>query len=287
MLTYLMMARLLSSIFILLALFSCETPTTFDGLVTLRFQTTNRDFTRATMADYFAKLNVMVFDAQGNRVFDKAKTQTSTDSDFGTMPLKLSDGTYTVVAVGHSSKNSATIKSQEVVQFTASNGEKLTDTFCACQQITVPVDSSTGYIIDMYRAVAMVQFHFTDSVIPDGFERVKIDYTGGSANFNPTTLEGITKSTQSELRLSNEINLYQAFTFPYLSDTGVLKMTVSALDNDGAVIRSRQFNEVPVTRNRITTFSGPFFENGDGQFTQSGFGFLIHADWDGEDIYEF
>ena len=268
-------------------IFSCETPTTFDGLVTLRFQTTNRDFTRATMADYFAKLNVMVFDAQGNRVFDKAKTQTSTDSDFGTMPLKLSDGTYTVVAVGHSSKNSATIKSPEVVQFTASNGEKLTDTFCACQQITVPVDSSTGYTIDMYRAVAMVQFHFTDSVIPDGFERVKIDYTGGSANFNPTTLEGITKSTQSELRLSNEINLYQAFTFPYLSDTGVLKMTVSALDNDGAVIRSRQFNEVPVTRNRITTFSGPFFENGDGQFTQSGFGFLIHADWDGEDIYEF
>lgn len=271
------------SLFIL----SCETPTTFDGLVTLRFQTTNRDFTRATMADYFSKLNVMVFDAQGNRVFDKVKTQTSTDSDFGTMPLKLSDGTYTVVAVGHSSKNSATIKSPEVVQFTASNGEKLTDTFCACQQITVPVDSSTGYIIDMYRAVAMVQFHFTDSVMPDGFERVKIDYTGGSANFNPTTLEGITKSTQTELRLSNDLNLYQAFTFPYLADTGVLKMTVSALANDGSVIRSRQFNEVPVTRNRITTFTGPFFENGDGQFTQSGFGFLIHADWDGEDIYEF
>ena len=271
------------SLFIL----SCETPTTFDGLVTLRFQTTNRDFTRATMSDYFSKLNVMVFDAQGNRVFDKVKTQTSTDSDFGTMPLKLSDGTYTVVAVGHSSKNSATIKSPEVVQFTASNGEKLTDTFCACQQITVPMDSSTGYIIDMYRAVAMVQFHFIDSVIPDGFERVKIDYTGGSANFNPTTLEGITKSTQTELRLSNDLNLYQAFTFPYLSDTGVLKMTVSALANDGSVIRSRQFNEVPVTRNRITTFSGPFFEDGDGQFTQSGFGFLIHADWDGEDIYEF
>lgn len=271
------------SLFIL----SCETPTTFDGLVTLRFQTTNRDFTRATMSDYFSKLNVMVFDAQGNRVFDKVKTQTSTDSDFGTMPLKLSDGTYTVVAVGHSSKNSATIKSPEVVQFTASNGEKLTDTFCACQQITVPMDSSTGYIIDMYRAVAMVQFHFIDSVIPDGFERVKIDYTGGSANFNPTTLEGITKYTQTELRLSNDLNLYQAFTFPYLSDTGVLKMTVSALANDGSVIRSRQFNEVPVTRNRITTFSGPFFEDGDGQFTQSGFGFLIHADWDGEDIYEF
>ena len=271
------------SLFIL----SCEPPTTFDGLVTLRFQTTNRDFTRATMADYFSKLNVMVFDAQGNRVFDKVKTQTSTDSELGTMPLKLSDGTYTVVAVGHSSKNSATIKSPEVVQFTASNGEKLTDTFCACQQITVPMDSSTGYIIDMYRAVAMVQFHFTDSLMPDGFERVKIDYTGGSANFNPTTLEGITKSTQSELRLSNDLNLYQAFTFPYLSDTGVLKMTVSALANDDSVIRSRQFNEVPVTRNRITTFTGPFFENGDGKFTQSGFGFLIHADWDGEDIYEF
>ena len=32
---------------------------------------------------------------------------------------------------------------------------------------------------------------------------------------------------------------------------------------------------------------GPFFEDGDGVFTQSDFSFLIHADWDGEDKYDF
>ena len=42
-----------------------------------------------------------------------------------------------------------------------------------------------------------------------------------------------------------------------------------------------------MTRNRITTYTGKFFEDGDGQFTQSDFGFVVHADWDGEDHYEF
>jgi hypothetical protein len=66
-----------------------------------------------------------------------------------------------------------------------------------------------------------------------------------------------------------------------------IKMTCSGLDNDGTVIRRRVFDAIPVTRNRITTYTGPFFEEGDGVFTQSDFSFLIHADWDGEDNYEF
>ena len=109
----------------------------------------------------------------------------------------------------------------------------------------------------------------------------------GSANFNPTTLEGITKSSQSERRTTNGIQIYQAFTFPYMATSCDIKMTCSALDVDGTVIRKRVFDAIPVTRNRITTYTGPFFEEGDGVFTQSDFSFLIHADWDGEDHYEF
>ncbi|MBQ1780998.1 MAG: hypothetical protein II001_06155, partial [Bacteroidales bacterium] len=45
------------------------------------------------------------------------------DSGFGSLAVDLS-GTYTVVAVGHSCATSATIKSPQLVQFTASNGEK-------------------------------------------------------------------------------------------------------------------------------------------------------------------
>ena len=258
-----------------------------DGNVTLHFSMTNADVkTRSLSTNYFSKLNIMLFDADGDRVFEKVKNQTADDDDWGTLSIKLAAGTYWVVAVGHSSKNSATIKSPEVVQFTASDGEKLTDTFCHCSQITVSGESKS-YELDMYRVGAMIQFCLKDSEMPSNFSQFLMEYTGGSANFNPTTLEGITKSTQSEKRTTNEINIYQAFTFPYLSTSCNIKMTCSALDNDGTVIRKREFKAVPVTRNRITTYTGPFFEDGDGVFTQSDFSFLIHADWDGEDNYDF
>ena len=273
-----------------LLLTSCEKALLPDaddgGNVTLTFQPTGKDMTRGNAANYFTKLNVQLFDADGQKVFDKVKTQLSTDDDFCTMSLKLTAGTYTIVAVGHSSHNSATIKSPESVQFTASDGEKLTDTFCHCSQIVVS-GSSADHTLPMYRVGAMIQFVLTDTTVPDNFAYFLIEYTGGSANFNPQTLEGITKSTQSERRVRNSLNTHQAYTFPYMATSCTLKMTVSGLDADGTVIRRRVFDAVPVTRNRITTYTGKFFEDGDGIFTQSDFGFVVHTDWDGEDFHEF
>ena len=276
-------------IFSLLALLlvACEKDikgSNWDSEVVLTFQPTYQ--TRATGTTAFTKLNVMLFDQDGNRVFDKVKTQTASDDDFLQMSMKLTEGTYWVVAVGHSSKNSATIKSTEAVQFTASEGEKLTDTFCHCSQITVS-GSSANFTLPMYRAGAMIQFVLTDSQVPDNFAYFLMEYTGGSANFNPSTLEGITKSTQSERRIRNSLNTHQAYTFPYMAASCQLKITVSALDAEGTVIRKRTFEDVPVTRNRITTYTGHFFEDGDGEFTQSDFGFVVHADWDGEDFYMY
>ena len=287
------MTRLISKIlflFLTVTLTSCEKPIVTEAAdadnVTLTFQPTFRDITRGTSVTAFKKLNVMLFDAQGNRVFDKVKTQLSSDEDFCTLSLQLTAGTYWVVAVGHSSTISATIKSPEVVQFTASEGEKLTDTFCHCSQITIGGEKNT-FTLPMYRAGAMIQFCLTDESVPDNFSYFLMEYTGGSANFNPTTLEGITKSSQSERRIRNSMNTHQAYTFPYLATSCTLKMTVSGLDAYGTVIRKRVFENVPVTRNRITTYTGKFFEDGDGEFTQSDFGFVVHTDWDGEDKYDF
>lgn len=277
---------------ICVAFLSCEKPIMPDGttdgdMVRLTFQPVSNDLTRGTLTPsaYFSKLNIQIFDATGAKVFDKVKTQTKDDDDFCTLSVKLSEGTYTVVAVGHSSTISATIKSPTVCQFTASDGEKLTDTFCHCSTLTI--SGGAQYTLPMYRAGAMIQFCLTDSVVPESFAYFLIEYTGGSANFNPTTLEGITKSSQSEKRIRNDLMIHQAYTFPYMAKSCSLKMTVSALDSQGTVIRKRVFEDVPVTRNRITTYTGHFFEYGDGQFTQSDFGFVVHADWDGEDNYDF
>ena len=294
------MTRLISKICAICAFcvtfVACENPN-FDekgnskgeGNVTLTFTANNGDATRAAttnLALYFTKLNVQIFDAWGEKAFATMKTQTASDSDFGSLTCQLEAGTYTVVAVGHSSIKSATIKSPTMVQFTASDGEKLTDTFCACQQIEVGNDE-LQQTFTMQRVCAMVQFKLTDESIPESFTKMTIAYTGGSANFNPTTFEGTTKSTQSENRQRSDTSTYQVYTFPYLSATGSLKMTLTAYDANGNALRQRVFDAVPVTRNRITTYTGQFFDGTEGNFTQSVFGFSINGDWEGEDVYEF
>ena len=254
-----------------------------DGNVFLTFSASD---TRSGLGDYFSKLNVMLFNEGGERAFSKVKTQVMSDDTFGRMAMTLSPGIYTVVAVGHSSAKSATIKSPTDVRFTASDGEKLTDTFCHCGQVTVN-ESGGSFSLVMNRVAAMLQIKCTDEEIPESFAKIKIDYTGGSAKFNPSTSEGTTKSTQSETRQRSDAGLYQCYTFPYMAANCKLKVTISSLTDDGTIIRQRTLENVPMTRNRITTYEGPIFEAGDGNITQTAFGFTVNADWDGEDVYEF
>ena len=60
------------------------------GNVTLSFTTTNQDATRAsTMSMYISKLNVQLFDEDGQKVFSTVKTQTKDDENFGTLSAEL------------------------------------------------------------------------------------------------------------------------------------------------------------------------------------------------------
>ena len=286
------MKKILFLAVVALMVASCEHATfenTDPNNVTLSFTPSTADIaTRGTVSvgDYFSKLNVQLFDAEGQKVFSSVRTQLREDDGFGQMRMSLAEGTYTVVAVGHSSIKSATIKSTEMVQFTASDGEKLTDTFCHCGQVTVS-ESGGKFSLTMNRVAAMLQLKLTDDDIPESFARLRIDYTGGSANFNPSTSQGCTKSTQSETRQRVASGVYQAFTFPYMATTCSLKVTISALTDDGTIIRQRTLADVPMTRNRITTYEGPFFSEGDGNITQSDFGFTVNPEWDGEDVITF
>ena len=284
------MIRLISSLLAIFLITACQ-KVDFDGEieeegnVTLTFTATDSDITRSGIGDYFQKLNVMLFSADGSKAFDKVRTQIMSDENFGNMSMNLSPGTYIVVAVGHSSAKSATIKSPQDVRFTATDGEKLTDTFCYCGQIEVS-EEPTCHSLVMHRATAMFRLELTDEDIPEGAVRMKFDYTGGSANFNPQTLEGITKSTQSENRII-EGKTYDIYTFPYFAKEGNIKVTVSALAADGTVIRQRVFENVEITRNRMTVYKGQFFTGSDGNMIQEGVGFSVESDWEGQDTFGF
>lgn len=256
-----------------------------DGGTHLRFIPTTAD-TRGTVSigDYFSRLAVQLFDADGQKVWSQSKTQTRDDDDFGTLSVGLTADTYTVVAVGHSSPVTPTIKSTELVQFTAKDGVKNSDTFCHYGQVTVNEDG--GYHeLRMNRVTAMVTFEFTDTDMPAAFQQLKIEYTGGSANFNPTTSKGCTKSSQTELRAKG--TQYAVFTFPYMATECTLKMTLNALDAKGSVLTTKTLTDVPVTRNRITRCMGPLFGDDDYDIYQTAFGISVNPDWDGEDFYEF
>jgi hypothetical protein len=270
-----------------LLLTSCEKVVSDDDVGTrLRFTPTTAD-TRGTVSigDYFSRLAVQLFDQDGNKVFSQSKTQTRDDDDFGTLNVGLTAGTYTVVAIGHSSPVTPNIKSAELVQFTAQNGVKNSDTFCHYGQVTI--DDDGGYHeLKMNRVTAMVRFDFTDATMPAGFAGLKIDYTGGSANFNPSTGQGCTKSMQSETR-TMRASQYTVFTFPYMSTDGTLKITLNALDADGNALTTKVLSDVPVTRNRITRCTGELFGDGDWEIKQIGFGITVETDWDGIIEYQF
>ena len=273
-------------LWILVTILSCQNPQFEDGETRLRFVPSTTDMTRGTMAigDYFSRLAVQMFDQDGNKVFSQSKTQTRDDDDFGTLNVGLTAGTYTVVAVGHSSPVTPTIKSTELVQFTAKDGVKNSDTFCHYGQVTINEDG--GYHeLKMNRVTAMITFEFTDAAMPEGFAGFKVEYTGGSANFAPRTGHGCTKSNQSEMR--QRAQQYQVFTFPYLSGEGTLKMTLNALDAGGNVLMTRTLTDVPVTRNRITRCTGVLFGDGDFDIKQTTFGISINDEWDGETEYYF
>ena len=257
-----------------------------DGGTHLRFIPTTAD-TRGTVSigDYFSRLAVQLFDQDGNKVFSQSKKQTLDDDDFGTLSVGLTAGTYTVVAVGHSSPVTPTIKSTELVQFTAKDGVKNSDTFC--HYGTVTIDEDGGYHeLKMNRVTAMVTFEFTDEMMPENFAGLKVEYTGGSANFAPRTGQGCTKSSQSETR-GNRATQYQVFTFPYMSAEGKLKVTLNALDADGNVLTTKTLTDVPVTRNRITRCTGVLFGDGDFDIYQTTFGITVNTDWDGVIDYPF
>ena len=256
-----------------------------DGGTHLRFIPTTAD-TRGTVSigDYFSRLAVQLFDQDGNKVFSQSKTQTRDDDDFGTLNVGMKAGTYTVVAVGHSSPVTPTIKSTELVQFTAKDGVKNSDTFCHYGQVTI--DEDGGYHeLRMNRMTAMVTFEFTDTDMLTAFQQLKIEYMGGSANFDPSTAEGCTKSNQSEMR--QRAQQYQVFTFPHLSAEGTLKVTLNALDANGSVLTTKTLMDVPVTRNRITRCTGEIFGDGDFEIHQTAFGITVNPDWDGIIDYQF
>ena len=211
---------------------------------------------------------------------EQAVHQTSSDADFGTLALTLDKRqTYTLYAVAHRDAEPAQLTGGVV----SWQSGKTTHTLFYTQTFS-PADVTT-LDCQMDRIVGQFSLKTTDA-LPATAQSITISVDDAPMQWNVAGY-GTTKSSQSENRARSADNTYEIYTFPYMSSTGTLKITASAITQDGTVIQQRVFENVPATRNRITTYRGAFFSGDAGEITQSGFIFTVNGDWDGEDEHEF
>lgn len=260
---------------------------TFIPYIQTPFYTVSRGTASAQEPELpYTRLSVAVFTADGTKL--RTINQKNTDSSFGTVALSLSSGTYKVVAIAHSStEGNATITSPEKVTF-ANN--KVTDTFSFCGNLTVE-DEPVSRTIQLQRVVAMFRLNLTDETIPSAVSRLKFYYTGGSSTLDPSASYGCVNSKQTEYRPcfaddGSAIVTYDLYTIPH-EQSDIIKLTITALTADNTPVGEWTMEEIPVTQNKITTWTGPLFstitvpDDGTGTSTTSTLSVSIDPTWSG------
>ena len=242
-------------------------------------------FTRSAtdITELCTHLNIAIFDADGTKV--KTVAQKDTDSDFGTVALTLSTGSYQLVVIAHNCDGSATITSTEKVTFPSN---KVTDTFYYFGDLVV-TDTQQSYDLTLTRAVAMFRLVLTDEEIPSNVAKLKFYYTGGSSTFSPSAGYGCVNSKQTEIRtVAPGLTVFDIYTLPHTEEDVLTKLAVTALDTNDNTVKERTFENVPVTRNQITRYTGSFFGNGgNAQSTDGTFRLTADGDWDSVNGYTF
>ncbi len=221
-------------------------------------------------------INLCVYQ-DGKKV--KQVNQEASDSDFGTIGLSLSEGSYELVVLVNSCEGNATMTDLENIYW---DSHKVTDTFYYYTVIDVTGDEA--YNITVSRCVAMYRCIIEDE-IPEEVAQMKFYYTGGSSTFSAITCFGSVNSRQTEYRDISSYEKGQTFelyTFPH-DTSGELKMVVTALDGEGNTVKEVTYDDIPVQLNMITNHYTYFFTGGTGNGKQ--FSIQGNNAWDGELYY--
>lgn len=291
-------AKCFAVVLALLSLISCEqldfnhldSGTTKITLRVKQFEQMSFDnVTRAASnpADVCSRINVLVYDSEGQRVVNLS--QKAEDEDFGTASFRLAQGTYKLVVLAHSSGGNPT--STDIYKINFPNNYGVTDTFRYYEELVVG-EESKNLDLTLNRCVAKVRFVFTDKEIPANVKTLRFRYTGGSSTLDATTGLGNALSTQDEKRNIDDAiidaegnHIFEIYTFPRLTEENKLKITVSALGEDnGDALFEDVFENVPVTNNIITQFTGKFFV---APSVSASMTVKLNTDWTDTDEYEF
>ena len=241
-------------------------------------------FTRSAtdITELCSRLNIAIFDADGTKV--KTVAQKESDAGYGTVALTLAAGTYQLVVIAHNGEGSATITSTEKVTFP---NNKVTDTFYYFGDLVVTSEVQS-YDLTLTRAVAMFRMVLTDEEMPSNVAKMKFYYLGGSSTFSPKDGCGSVNSKQTEIRPVSDDGIYEIFTLPHTEDDVLTKLTVTALDQNDNIVKEKVFENVPVSRNQVTRYTGSFFgSGGSGGSSDGTIRLTADPNWDSVNGYTF
>lgn len=226
-----------------------------------------------SITELCSRLTFVVY--QGDTKF-RSVAQKQGDTGFGTVAFSLPQGKYTVAIIGYNSDGACTVNSLEKISF---KDNRVTDTFLYCEELEV-TDQPTTHETTLTRVVAKFRLTLTDTAFPDEVRQLKFYYTGGSSTLSALSSYGSVNSKQTvKLDVVAGQRQFEVYTIPH-DESGTLKMTITALDDDGNTVKERVFEGVPVRRNAVTTYTGVFF---DGMTDSGDISFSLKADGEWEE----
>ena len=254
------------------------------------FANTNEHSRAAAVGEVCSRVNLALYKPDGERV--KMINQKSDDANFGQISFTVAAGTYRLVVLAHSCDGNATTTALNKITFP---NNKVTDTFYYSTEFSATSDLSQQLVLR--RITAMVRLVVKDA-IPENVKRMKFYYTGGSSTLDGATGLGCVNSKQTEYRdvSAAERNggaTFEVYTMPH-DVSGQLKLTVSALDAADNVVKELVLDEVPVSVNTISEYTGSLFTSdsggdgkGDGGSEAPGFTLMVEEKWETVNSYSF
>ena len=223
-------------------------------------------------------LTLAFYDAEGTSIYNstQVKAAPSTFSTFGEFACNLPAGTFTMVVIGRdwSEGDEFSLTSPTVAAYTS---ERVRETFCASQSVTVTNSTPLDLSVTLNRIVAQLSIQSTD-VRPEGVIKIRTTYGAGSKSFNPTTglaigNAGFSLTNTPSTAVGQAINV---LNFAFLStDEQTMDITLEVLGNSDEVLITKVIRNVPLKRNRKTILSGPVFSP-----STSAISFMVETGWD-------
>lgn len=238
----------------------------------------------ANLSEACTWINYAIYDAEGNGLVKPQINQKSNDDSFGTLNLKLEEGNYRLVVMAHSSTSNPKLDNPSKIDIPSnSKGRRITDTFLSSSVITV-TKGMQPLSINLDRMVARFEIRLVGDSIPGVVTRFEFEIgKDGSFSLNANTGYGVktARGYTDKVNVQPGDSVIGVYTFVSEGSTQT-RIKVVAIDSLECEYGSWDFEDVPITRNRITVYKGALFAE---EVINTQASISLNDEWAGTDEY--